>query len=143
MGPDTLTLRVFVVDDEPIIASTLAAILNINGFSARHFTQPLEVLAEAEADIPDVAMPELSGIDLAIGMKAQHPFCKILLFSGQAHTADLLEQARQRGHHFRLLVKPVFPTQLLSEVEKLCDKAGPQPEGEAQTGPAGSSACIG
>ena len=32
--------RVFIVDDEYVIASTLAAILRINGFSARYFTKP-------------------------------------------------------------------------------------------------------
>jgi DNA-binding NtrC family response regulator len=42
----------------------------------------------------DVAMPELSGIELAIRMKARHPGCRVLLFSGQAATADLLKEAR-------------------------------------------------
>ena len=61
--------RVFVVDDEPVIASTLAAILRMNGFSARFFTCPLEALAAARSESPDlvisdVAMPGISGIDL-------------------------------------------------------------------------------
>ena len=34
--------RIFVVDDEPVIASTLATILQMNGFSAKFFTRPLE-----------------------------------------------------------------------------------------------------
>jgi len=116
--------RIFVVDDEHVIASTLAVILNMNGFSARFFTRPLEALAAARSDIPDllisdVAMPGLSGIDLAIQMKAQHPQCKILLFSGQAATLDLLEDARKQGHDFHLLLKPVHPTELLSEIGTL------------------------
>jgi DNA-binding NtrC family response regulator len=116
--------RVFVVDDEHVIASTLAAILNMNGYSARFFTRPLEALAAAQSDIPDllisdVAMPGLSGVDLAIQMRARHPECKILLFSGQAATLDLLEDARNQGHDFHLLLKPVHPTELLSEIETL------------------------
>ena len=116
--------RIFVVDDESVIASTLAAILNMNGFSARAFNGALEALAAASADIPDllisdVAMPELSGIELAIRMKAQYPRCKILLFSGQAHTTDLLEYGRHRGYQFRLLPKPVSPEELLSEINKI------------------------
>jgi hypothetical protein len=36
--------HIFVVDDEHVIASTLAAILQMNGFSAKFFTCPLEAL---------------------------------------------------------------------------------------------------
>ena len=112
--------HIFVVDDEPLIASTLAAILQMNGFSAKFFTCPHEVLNAARLKAPDlvisdVAMPGVSGIDLAIQMRAQYPTCKILLFSGQAATMDLLENARAQGYDFDLLLKPVPPTELLFE----------------------------
>jgi DNA-binding NtrC family response regulator len=133
------SLRVFVVDDELVIASTLATILNMNGFSARPFTQPLEALAAAHLDIPDllisdVAMPDLSGIDLAIQITAQHPRCEILLFSGQADTVDLLKKARHGGYHFRLLAKPVFPSELLAEIEKITDRAASRPGSDPGVG---------
>jgi CheY-like chemotaxis protein len=116
--------RVFVVDDEHVIASTLAAILQRNGYSARFFTSPLEALAAARLKVPDllisdVAMPGISGIELAIRMRAQYPTCKILLFSGQAATVDLLENARAQGHNFDLLLKPLPPVDLLFEVGKM------------------------
>jgi hypothetical protein len=44
------------------------------------------------------------------------PNCKILLFSGQATTADLLEKARLEGHEFEILAKPVHPTDLLAKL---------------------------
>jgi DNA-binding NtrC family response regulator len=116
--------RIFVVDDEPVIASTLAAILQMNGFSAKFFTCPLDALAAARLKAPDllisdVAMPGISGIELAIQVRAQYPACKVLLFSGQAATMDLLEDARVQGHDFDLLLKPVPPTELLLEVGKM------------------------
>jgi DNA-binding NtrC family response regulator len=116
--------RIFVVDDEPVIASSLAAILRMNGFSARSFTSPLAALAAARSESPDlvisdVAMPDISGIDLAIRMRAQYPKCKILLFSGQATTLDLLEDARAQGYDFRLLQKPVHPSEFLYEIGEL------------------------
>jgi CheY-like chemotaxis protein len=119
-----LAPSVFVVDDEPVIASTLAAILQGNGFSAKFFTCPLEALTAARSKAPDllisdVAMPGISGVELAIQMRAQYPRCKILLFSGQAATFDLLEHARAQGHHFDLLLKPLPPTELLFEVGKM------------------------
>jgi CheY-like chemotaxis protein len=116
--------RIFVVDDEPVIASSLAAILRMNGFSARFLTSPLEALAAARSESPDlvisdVAMPGISGIELAIQMRAQNPNCKILLFSGQAATLELMEGARAQGYDFRLLQKPVFPSVFLSEIGQL------------------------
>ena len=116
--------RIFVVDDESVIASSLAAILQMNGFSARFFTCPLEALAAARSESPDliisdVAMPGISGIDLAIQMRAQYTNCKILLFSGQAATSDLLENARAQGYDFRLLQKPVHPSEFLFEIGQL------------------------
>jgi CheY-like chemotaxis protein len=118
--------RIFVVDDEPVIASTLAAILRMNGFSAKFFTSPLEALTAARSKAPDllisdVTMPDISGIDLAIQMRAQYPTCKILLFSGQPTTLNLLENARAQGHDFRLLLKPVPPTEFLLEIGKMVD----------------------
>jgi DNA-binding NtrC family response regulator len=118
------TPRVFVVDDEHVIASTLAAILKLHGYSATPFTSPLEALAAARSMAPnllisDVAMPSVSGIDLAIQMKAQYPECKILLFSGQAATQDVLEDARSQGHNFQLLEKPIHPSEMLSRVGAL------------------------
>jgi CheY-like chemotaxis protein len=121
--PSSSGPRVFVVDDEPVIASTLAAILQMHGFSAKFFTSPLEALAAARAKSPDllisdVDMPSISGIELAIRIKALHPTCQILLFSGQASTLDLLNSARAQGHDFDLLLKPVPPPALLAEIRK-------------------------
>jgi DNA-binding NtrC family response regulator len=121
--------RIFVVDDEHAIAATLATILHMNGFSARYFTDPVEALAAARLDTPDllvsdVAMPGLTGIDLAIQIEAQYPECKILLFSGQADTMDLLEDARCEGHSFQLLQKPVHPSVMLSTIGELAAEHG-------------------
>ena len=64
-------------------------------------------------------MPQLSGVDLAIQVKAYVPDCKILLFSGQAAMAHLLEQTQARWHNFTWLSKPVHPADLLNEIERL------------------------
>ena len=122
--------QIFVVDDEPVIASTLAAILQMNGFSAKFFTNPAAALAAARSKAPDllvsdVTMPGISGIDLAMKMRAQHPTCKILLFSGHPSTPGLVEDARARGHEFHLLLKPVPPAELLVEIGKMVNATAP------------------
>ena len=122
-------LRIFVVDDEQVIAQSLAVILRQCGFIVDAFTNPLEVLSTASSQVPDllisdVMMPEMSGIDLAIQLRKRHPECKVLLFSGQAATADLLRAARQQGHDFELLLKPVHPKDLLGAIKRAVPKGG-------------------
>ena len=114
--------RIFVVDDEFIIASTLATILRRNGFDASSFTDPHVALAKARLTAPDllitdVVMPGMSGIDLSIAIRTELPNCKILLFSGQAATANLLDGARSKGHDFELLQKPIHPTEFLKRIK--------------------------
>ncbi len=114
---------VFVVDDQHLIASTLVAILQKNGFSATFFTSPLAALAAARPKAPDlllsdVIMPELTGIDLALQMKQQHPECRVLLFSAHPETFEMILEARARGHYFPLILKPAHPSEIISEIRK-------------------------
>jgi CheY-like chemotaxis protein len=61
-------------------------------------------------------MPDMNGIEAAIQIRKFLPKVKILLFSGQAATADLLETARAQGHEFEILAKPVHPQDLLAKI---------------------------
>jgi CheY-like chemotaxis protein len=113
--------RVLVVDDEQVIADTLSIILNKAGFDASPVytgTAAVESARTIQPDliISDVIMPDMNGIEAAIQIRAFLPGCKILLFSGQAATADLLESARAKGHEFEILAKPVHPQDLLAKL---------------------------
>jgi DNA-binding response OmpR family regulator len=114
---------IFVVDDERMIASTLAAILQARGYEAFSFVDPIEALEATRTVTPDliiadVIMPGLSGIDLAVRLKEECPSCRVLLLSGQPVTEDLLETARSQGHEFEVLAKPIHPTDLLARVKE-------------------------
>jgi DNA-binding NtrC family response regulator len=127
-------LRVFVVDDEGIIASSLAMILRFQGgFHATAFTEPLAALEAARADAPDliitdVVMPGITGIELAIQVQQCCPDCKILLFSGQAATSHMLEAVRAQGYDFQVLSKPVHPADLLAKISDLTKISSAQRE---------------
>jgi CheY-like chemotaxis protein len=113
--------KVLVADDEQVIANTLAIILNQAGFEARAVfsgEKAVEALDSFQPDmlISDVIMTGMTGIEAAIITRSKLPKCKILLFSGQAATADLLEKARTQGHEFEILAKPVHPTDLLAKL---------------------------
>ncbi len=115
--------KVLVVDDERVIADTLAIILNQHGFEATAVYTGSGAVERARADSPDliisdVIMPDINGIEAAIHIRSFLPKCKILLFSGQAATADLLERARSQGHEFEILAKPVHPQDLLAKLRE-------------------------
>jgi len=121
MADATAKSRVLVVDDERVIADTLSVILNQSGFEARAVysgERAVEMAAEWQPNmlISDVIMADLNGIDAAIRIREVLPKIKILLFSGQAATADLLEKARARGYEFEILAKPVHPQDLLNRL---------------------------
>jgi CheY-like chemotaxis protein len=113
--------KVLVVDDERVIADTLAMILNQSGFQAQAIYSgegAVELASTFEPDmlISDVIMADLNGIDAAIRIRELLPKIKILLFSGQAATADLLDNARKHGYEFEILAKPVHPQDLLNKL---------------------------
>jgi DNA-binding response OmpR family regulator len=112
---------VLVVDDESVIADTLTEILNRAGFAAMPAYDAEGALETAllmppELLISDVILPGMSGVDLAITVKRIFPDCRILLFSGQAATSDLLASANSRGHRVSLLKKPIHPSELLARI---------------------------
>lgn len=121
MAEQSTKPKVLVADDERVIADTLAIILNQSGFDARSVysgEKALETAASWQPDmiISDVIMADLNGVDAAIQVREMLPKCKILLFSGQAATADLLDRARAQGHEFEILAKPVHPQDLLARL---------------------------
>jgi CheY-like chemotaxis protein len=123
---------VLIVDDEKVIADTLSIILSKSGFTtvtAYDGVTALNLAKESAPDllISDVVMPGMTGIDLAIAMKHTIPTCKVLLFSGQAATVDLLEEARRSGHDFTTLTKPVHPTDMLRRISECLGTSEPRP----------------
>lgn len=114
---DASRRMVLVVDDEPLVADTLAMILSQAGFEARPVYDAKAALHAARETMPgflltDVQMPETNGIELAMQVAKEFPACGILLFSGHATSADL-EGARRAGFEFPLMEKPIPPAHLV------------------------------
>lgn len=121
MPNNGLSPRVLIVDDECVIADTLALILNKSGFETRAVYSGETALEAAIALRPnvlisDVMMHGMNGIDAAIRISAHLPSCRIILFSGNATTTNLLRDAEAHGHHFEMLAKPIHPRTLLDRL---------------------------
>ena len=122
--PDRLHPVILVVDDEAVIADTLAAILRRQNYSVlvaydAESAFDLVRVIPPELLISDVVMPGMSGVELAIKVKNSVPDCKVLLFSGQSRSLNLLADAHAAGHAFVLLDKPIHPTDLLEQITRL------------------------
>jgi CheY-like chemotaxis protein len=114
-------LRILVVDDERVVADSLALILNARGYHAKavycaEAAIEESVLLAPDVLISDVVMARMSGIDLAVHITNTVPICKILLISGQPETANLLLEAEAKGYRFELLNKPVHPEVVLQRI---------------------------
>jgi len=119
MTEDGKRLRVLVVDDHQVIADTLASILQVSGYEATTAysgEQAVETAITSNTDvlITDVVMGGISGIEAAVRILRNRPACKIILFSGQAGTANLIEESEAQGYDFEIFNKPVHPTVLLN-----------------------------
>jgi CheY-like chemotaxis protein len=113
--------RVLVIDDDQLVADTLAMVLNISGYDAVAAYSGENALELARATaydhlVTDVMMEPMNGIQLCIAMQAVCPECKVLLMSGNNRTAALLAEAVGQGHTFDILAKPVHPTTILDRL---------------------------
>ena len=119
-------INILVVDDEPLVADSLAQVLNMVGFNASSRCSGFQAIEQASAApfevlISDVVMEGMTGIDAAIEIRQLLPNCKVLLVSGNNRTGDLLKDAFQRGHNFDILPKPVHPTVIIDRLKSMTD----------------------
>jgi len=120
---------ILIVEDEKVIADTLAQILTANGYDVRlaySAEDATSIVSEwsPELAIVDVMLPKMNGIELALYLRKETSGCHILLFSGQPSVEGLIQKARSEGHDFEILAKPVHPTVMLNAISALlCTKS--------------------
>lgn len=107
--------KILVADDERVIANSLAAILKQTGYDVRTANSgemAVEIARDFRPDklVSDVFMTGITGIEVALQVRAMLPSCQILLFSGQVQTTDLT------NGEFDLLCKPIDPADLLARL---------------------------
>ena len=116
--------RVLVVDDEPLIAQTVTAILNAHGFEALESTSAEDALHLAHSFQPDIVlsdvlMPRMTGVDLGVRLRNELPQTRVLLFSGQAATSELMRRVEDKAYDLEIFPKPVHPGELIARLRGL------------------------
>ena len=117
MPPAQVLSRVLVVDDERIIADSLALILRGRGFESRSAYSGEEAAEIAQtwqpdAVISDVVMGKMDGVALAVYLAQSLPSCRVLLISGNPDAEQLMNASKNLGYEFPILPKPFHPESL-------------------------------
>lgn len=115
--------KVLVVDDQRLVADTVAQILEGAGFHAvatYDGWQALQIAATLQPDflLCDVLMPRMNGVQLAIAIRRTYPEVRILLFSGQAGISEILLEGQRQGYDFELIPKPIHPLKLIERLKE-------------------------
>jgi signal transduction histidine kinase/DNA-binding response OmpR family regulator len=118
----TTPRKVLVVDDEPAVRETLAALLKESGFevhTAEGGQEARTVIRSVPIDLmlTDLVMPTEEGIELIRDLRKRHPRLKIVAMSG-AFGAEVLDAAQRLGAD-AALAKPISAETLRSCVERL------------------------
>lgn len=114
--------RVLVVDDEEVIASTLAEFLGSEGFEVDVANDARSALARSERFEPDVVLcdiqlPDSDGLDLLERLLRVRPDTLVLMITAYA-TVETAVSAFRRGAQ-DYLMKPVMFDELLAKIDRM------------------------
>lgn len=114
------TGRVLVVDDDPVLARTLAGILAGEGLqceTAFSAGEALTLLSPAiDLVLCDVYMPDGSGLDLTRQVKERDNLTQVVVMTGYAEIDTVVRALRTDADDF--LAKPVEPAHLVHAVRR-------------------------
>ena len=113
--------KILVVDDVDTIARVYARFLERQGYEVHIAFNGEEALIEwdrfkPDLVISDIRMPKMSGFELASALRKKNAKQKIILMTGYADEAEVLEQ--QKSHGFPFFTKPADLQTTVAKVVK-------------------------
>ncbi|MBN1342638.1 MAG: diguanylate cyclase [Phycisphaerae bacterium] len=115
------TARILIADDEPVVARFIENALKLDGWSCETVASASEAYSRVcqtpfDVVISDVAMPDMTGLDLLDKIVAIRPESRVVLITGMG-SSDLAKQAIRRGA-FEYIEKPFEIEQLRRTVSE-------------------------
>ncbi len=100
---------ILIVDEDPVIADTIADMLQNSGFCAMAAygawaAFDFASIVPPDLMIIDVRLPDLRGLELAMIMEKGYPHCRVLLLADRGAAAEI-EKLNREGHRFPILMK--------------------------------------
>jgi len=119
--PRTRTVRVLIVDDEPLFVEMVEALLSgderieVVG-TARNGREAVELALSLAPDVTlmDISMPVFDGIEASRQIRRHHPNACILILTGSSISADV-DRSRQAGAA-GFLTKDRIDSQLVARI---------------------------
>jgi DNA-binding NtrC family response regulator len=123
--------RLLIVDDDPIVADSLAQFLDAEGYSVcttydgREALQAIECAKDPTNDqaaarfnvvLTDASMPNLDGLRLLREIRAHHPELVVIMLTAYGTVEAAVEAVKEGA--FDYLTKPVVDQELLIAVQK-------------------------
>jgi PAS domain S-box-containing protein len=123
--PASVMSPVLVVDDDAMLARTLADVLAMHGFDARTASNGKSAIAMAKELRPSVAvvdlrLPDMDGLDLASRLHADAQDLQIIILTGNASVETAVRAIRDE--HCEYLIKPIEPAVLVRTMRAADDR---------------------
>ena len=117
-------IRVFSVDDHPLLREGIAALVNSQSdmslvAQASNGAEAIQIYKQHQPDVTllDLRLPDMSGIDILIAIRSQFPNARVIMlttFEGDVEIQRAL-QAGARGY----LLKNMPPSELLDVIRQV------------------------
>jgi PAS domain S-box-containing protein len=125
-GPSVAGATVLLVEDEEVVRSIVAELLEEQGCTVLEAANAQEALVlarggeELDLLLSDVAMPGMNGVDLAIQLRAEGLVSRIVFMSG--HAGSAFDQADRLDVPYGFLQKPFSRPEFLTELAAALDR---------------------
>jgi DNA-binding response OmpR family regulator len=118
--------KIIIVDAEPVVRTTVAAILETEGYEVMQAEDPLAVVEIIESDPPaliitNVSLPGISGHDAMRLYKRHSPDVPVLMISGLPDTVVIEQWRSEPG--FAVFPKPFTASDLSAKVREMMTPA--------------------
>lgn len=126
-----MSVRVLILDDEPIVGKRLGPAIAKMGCETESFTEPKAALsrfAESpfEIVVTDIRMDDIDGISVLEETLRRSPKTKVIMITGYA-TMEVAREALAKGA-FDFLAKPFKPAQLREMIARAAAELGDELE---------------
>jgi len=124
-----MTLKILILDDEPIVGKRLGPALDNMGCRTESFTDPRAALKRLHDEIfdivvTDIRMDDIDGIGVLEEVMQRSPKTKVIMITGYA-TMEVAREALAKGA-FDFLAKPFKPDQLREMITRAARELGVQ-----------------